>query len=210
MREIVTLICSTLLIAASFSSNAQEDMVKYTLNANEPIIGCKIVAIKNSGDLGKIESIDGSYLNLRIHRDNVYRITINEEKTYYLQYETHIGFVEVNGIKISNPKATESWAINSDDALESDPGIKYRVQIGAFANNFSVNPFKNLGQLYTEEIDGGITRYMIGSFTSHDEAAEVEATIRGLGYTNAFAVVCYDGKRISFNEVEEWSVQSSK
>ncbi|PCJ34223.1 MAG: hypothetical protein COA99_14840 [Moraxellaceae bacterium] len=208
MREIITLLYSTLFMAICFNSYAQEDMVSYTLNANEPITGCKIVAIKDSDDLGKIESIVGSYLNLKIHRDNVYKITINEEKVYYLQYEDRTGFAQVDGVKITGPDALASLAVSSDEAAKSDPGIKYRVQIGAFTNDISIYAFKNLGPLYTEKIDGGVTRYMIGSFTSHDEAAKVEATIRNLGYTNAFAVVCYNGKRVSFHEAEEWSAQN--
>ncbi|NRA12670.1 MAG: hypothetical protein HRT57_12005, partial [Crocinitomicaceae bacterium] len=163
MRKIFTLICSTIL-AVSFNSNAQEDMVYHTLDAHEQIIGCKIVALKKTGDVGKVESIVGSKLSLRIHRDNVYRVTINEEKVYYLQYEAQTGFAVVDGIKITKPNLFASKAISSDQVAKSDAGIKYRIQIGAFTNEPSVIPMKEIGQLYTEKIDGGITRYMIGSF----------------------------------------------
>ena len=208
MKEIVTHICSALFMAVCFSGYAQDNMVNYTLDANEPINGCKIVAIKDSEDLGKIESIDGSQLNLRIHKDNVYKITINEEKVYYLQYEAYTGFAQVDGVRITEPDTQESLVVSSDQAAESDPGIKYRVQVGAFANDISIYPFVSLGALYTEEIDGGLTRYMVGSFSSREEASKAEAKIRNSGYASAFAVVCYDGKRISFHEAEAWSEQS--
>lgn len=208
MKKIITLICSALYITVSFTSNAQEDMVSYTLNANEPIIGCKIVAIKDSDDLGKIESIDGSFLNLRIHRNNVYRVTINEKKVYLLQYEDHTGFAQVDGINLTRPNGLDSWSISSDEAANSEPGIKYRIQIGAFANRVSDYSFKQLGQLYTQEIDGGILRYMIGSYSTREEAAAAQAEIRSMGYPDAFTVVCNNGKRVSFNEAEEWSAQN--
>lgn len=210
MKEIVTHICSTLLIAACFNSHAQDNMIDYTLDAKEPITGCKIVAIKTTDNPGKIESIKGSNLNLRIHRDNVYRITINEDKTYYLQYENHTGFAQVDGVKITKSNTQESMVISLDQVAQSEPGIKYRVQVGAFVNDISSYTFSSLGPLYTEEIEGGLTRYMVGSYTSHEEAARAQDTIRGLGYTNAFTVVCYDGKRISFHEAQEWSAQSSR
>jgi len=208
LKEIVTRICSTLFIAACFNSYAQENMVDYTLDAKEPISGCKIVAIKDGNDLGKVESIDGSHLNLRIHPDNVYRITINEKDVYYLQYEDQTGFAQVDGVRITKPDAYASLVVSSDQAAESDPGIKYRVQVGAFMNDISIYPFVSLGSLYTEEIDGGLTRYMVGSFSSRQEASEAQAKIRNLGYESAFVVVCNDGKRISFDEVEEWSAQN--
>jgi hypothetical protein len=209
MREIITLICSVFLIGTSFNGNAQEDMENYTLDANEKIIGCKIVAIKKSGDVGKVKSIIGSKLNLRIHRDNVYRVTINEEKVYYLQYTAQTGFDEVDGIKITKHDMLASWAVSSDEAAKSDVGLKYRVQIGAFTSELSINPLKKLGQLYTEEIDGGITRYMIGSFISERDAVNSLNEIKKMGYLNAFTVICYNGKRVSFKEARAIMEQPS-
>ena len=200
MRKIVTLICSAFVIAVSSNSNAQIDMVNYTLDANEPIIGCKITVITSNGEVGKIKSIKGSKLNLRIHRNNGYKITINEKKVYYIQYQAQTGFTQVDRIKITKRDEFTSWAISSDQAVQSDPGIKYRIQIGAFANEVSINPLKKLGQLYTEEIEGGITRYMIGSFKSQGDADKAEAKIKEMGYSNAFTVICNNGKRVSFQE----------
>ena len=209
MREIVTLFCSVLFIAMSTFSTAQGDMVNYTLDANEDIYGCKIVSLKMSGDVGQVESILGSKLNLRIHRDNAYKVTINEKKIYYLQYDDQLGFAEVDGIKLTTHNALASWAIDSEEAAESDPGMKYRIQIGAFVNDIAMSPLKNLGQLYTEEIDGGITRYMIGSFGSQEEAIKAQARIKEQGYVDAFTVVCYNGKRISLTEARKMEEEQS-
>ena len=207
MREIVTLICSILFMATSLNSNAQEDMVNFTLDANEKIIQCKIVALKKSDDVGKVKSIIGSKLNLKIHRDNAYRVTVNEKKVYYLQYSKQTGFAQVDKINTTKHDMLTSWAISSDEANKLDAGIKYRVQIGAFTNELSVNPLKKLGQLYTEEINGGITRYMIGSFTSQEDAVQAVAEIKEMGYINAFTVVCYNGKRVSSKEARTLAQQ---
>jgi hypothetical protein len=200
MKGIITLICGALFIAVSFSGKAQKDMVDYTLDADEQIIGCKVVVLKKNGEIGKVESIVGSKLNLRIHRENAYRVTINEEKVYYLQYKDQTGFAEVDRIKTPTRKQLASRAISSSEAARLDAGIKYRVQIGAFTNEISIQPLKKLGQLYTEEINGGITRYMIGSFMSQEDATKAEAEIKEMGYQNAFTVICNNGKRISFQE----------
>ncbi|MFT6244921.1 MAG: hypothetical protein ACJAXI_001690 [Crocinitomicaceae bacterium] len=200
MKGIITLICGAIFMAVSFNGNAQKDMVGYTLDADEQIIGCKVVVLKKNGEIGKVESIIGSKLNLRIHRDNAYKVTINEEKVYYLQYQNQTGFAEVDGIKITTHNKPASRAISSSEAARLDAGIKYRVQIGAFTNEISIQPLKQLGQLYTEEINGGITRYMIGSFMSQEDATKAEAEIKEMGYQNAFTVICNNGKRISFQE----------
>jgi hypothetical protein len=76
-------------------------MVNYTLDANEQITGCNVVVLKKNGEVGRIESVIGSKLNLQIRRDNAYRVTINERKVYYLQYKDQTGFSEVDGIKIT-------------------------------------------------------------------------------------------------------------
>ena len=41
---------------------------------------------------------------------------------------------------------------------------------------------------------------MIGSFLSQEDAAKAEAEIKEMGYLNAFTVICYNGKRVSFQE----------
>lgn len=199
MKEIIKLICSIFLIMGSVDCIAQ-DMINYTLVANEDITDCRIVALKESKDVGKIESITGSKLKLYIHRDNAYKVTINEKKVYYLEYEAQSGFAQVDGITITKHNALAALIMSSDEAAISDPGLKYRIQIGAFAKNVSLDPLKKLGQLYTEEIYGGITRYMIGSYESNEDAAIAEARLKNMGYSSAFIVVCYNGKRISFKE----------
>lgn len=202
MREVFTLICGTFMIAASFNCTAQEDMVSYTLVAKSPITGCKIVALKNTEEVGKVESIVGTNLNLRIHRDNVYKVTINEEQACFLQYDPQTGFAQADGIKTTRPDMFTSLAVHSEAASSVESGIRYRVQIGAFTKDVSTSSFTKLGPLYTEEITGGLTRFMIGSFLSKSEAAKTESELRDMGYTDAFTVVCYDGKRVSFDEAK--------
>ena len=209
MREIIKIVGGALILAAGFNSTAQEGMVDYTLDAKEQIFGCKIIALKKTADLGKVESITGSKLNLRIDPENAYKVTINEEKVFYLQYEAHTGFAEVNGIKVTKERELDYWAITSDEASKNEPGLSYRIQIGAFSNHISTAPFKHLGQLYTEEIDGGLTRYMIGSFDSQDDAVRAMSKIKDAGYSTAFTVICHNGRRISRQEARTIHQQPS-
>ncbi|MCH2231120.1 MAG: SPOR domain-containing protein [Crocinitomicaceae bacterium] len=202
MKELFRLICSVILINMSFDSLAQAKMLNYTLDANVAITDCKIVALKESDEIGKVESISGSKINLRIHKDNAYRITVNSDKVFYIEYGAKSGFVQVDAVRFTRRDVLASLAINPDEAAKSEPGLKYRIQVGAFSQDVALNSFMKLGELYTEEIDGGITRYMIGSYMSNEEAEIAEAKIKEMGFEGAFTVVCYNGKRVSFKEAQ--------
>ena len=200
MKELVTLICSALLMVTSFDSNAQSEMSNYTLDAKVEITGCKIVALKQGNDVGKVESILGSKINLRINRDNAYKVTVNGNKIFYLEYEDQSGFAQVDAVNFTRKSVLAS--LRSNDMAKSNSGLEYRIQVGAFSKEVSLNNYTKLGELYTEEIDGGITRYMVGSYNSNEEAAIAEAKIKEMGFKSAFTVICYNGKRVSFKEAQ--------
>lgn len=197
MGKLITFLNSAVFITGSFLCSAQ-DLVNYTLDANEQIIGCNVTALNNSNEVGKIESIDGSFLNLRINPLESYKITINNDKTYYLRYENYLGFIETNIYEPQRNRSITSASFYANENGSSSTGLQYRVQIGAFSKEVPKKTFSSIGQVYTEKIEGGITRYMIGSFPSGEEAEKAAAVLREMGYSNAFIVACYNGKRISF------------
>ena len=99
----------------------------------------------------------------------------------------------------------DNKAIYSDNkripAVEKTPeGLVFKVQIGAFRNPIPQSHFKGFAPIMTEDAGNGITRYTAGLFTGVNMAVEAKNAIRSIGYSDAFVVAFYNGKRISIAE----------
>jgi len=86
-------------------------------------------------------------------------------------------------------------------SIESLPeGLVFKVQIGAFRNPIPQNHFKGFAPIVKEDAGNGITRYTAGLFKGINMAVEAKNSIRSIGYSDAFVVAFYNGKRISIAE----------
>lgn len=81
-----------------------------------------------------------------------------------------------------------------------DDGLVFRVQIGAFKTQLPNNAFRGLSPLNGETTASGYYRYTAGNFGQIEKANAVKNDLRNLGYSDAFVVVYYNGKRISLGE----------
>ncbi|MCC6372693.1 MAG: PD40 domain-containing protein [Bacteroidia bacterium] len=79
-------------------------------------------------------------------------------------------------------------------------GLIFRVQIGAFKTQLPNNAFKGLNPLNGETTANGYFRYTAGNFVKYEGANAVKNDLRNLGYTDAFVVAYYNGKRITLGE----------
>ncbi len=112
--------------------------------------------------------------------------------------------------KIDQPiftKTTTKKSVYSDDVpmpINATPkeGLVFRVQIGAFTKPVSNDAFKGFAPISGEKIPGSKwTRYMAGYFTNFDLADNAKTEIRKInGYSDAFVVAFYNGKKISISE----------
>lgn len=84
----------------------------------------------------------------------------------------------------------------------------FRVQIGAFhlPEKFQYDNISMLGKVEKQKYEDGITRFTIGTFKTLKEANDFKNKIVAKSITDAFVMVIYKGKRISFKEL--FSVQS--
>lgn len=89
-------------------------------------------------------------------------------------------------------------------------GLVFRVQIGAFKTQIPDNSFKGLSPLNGETTSNGYIRYTAGNFEKIENANAVKNDLRNLGYTDAFVVVYYNGRRISIAEAMEIMKQEGK
>ncbi|MES2680534.1 MAG: hypothetical protein V4635_11640 [Bacteroidota bacterium] len=107
--------------------------------------------------------------------------------------------VKIDGLEVTPGNAyNEARPIPLDSKIED--GLVFRVQIGAFKTKLANDAFKGLSPLNGETTPSGYIRYTAGNFNKIENANAVKNDLRSLGYSDAFVVVYYNGKRISLNE----------
>lgn len=88
--------------------------------------------------------------------------------------------------------------------------IVYRVQFASMKNQVSTKDktFEGLEDVWAYEFDG-YWKYCAGLFASQKEASNYVQKVRGLGHKDAFVVVFYKGKRITFEQVRALEKENS-
>ncbi len=87
-----------------------------------------------------------------------------------------------------------------DELSEPTLDVVYRVQIGAFENPLSRDIFSDVHSLITIKGTDGLTRYVSGSFTDLQSAANHKVDLLLGGFEGAFVTAYRGGKRISLTE----------
>jgi hypothetical protein len=81
------------------------------------------------------------------------------------------------------------------DISKTPMGTIYKVQMGFF-KNLSIIALLEQAKAFSAEKVNGINRYVVGSFTSEEEANQLVKDIRVLGIRGAFVSKYVDGQRI--------------
>ncbi|MEM7163379.1 MAG: hypothetical protein AAF487_13165 [Bacteroidota bacterium] len=95
---------------------------------------------------------------------------------------------------------TEKEIPDFQSIVESSDDLTWRVQIGAFQFPLSSNIFSDVNDLIVLPGEDGITRYMSGSYTNINSAAEHKLDLLLKGFDGAFLTVFRGGNRISIEE----------
>ena len=83
-------------------------------------------------------------------------------------------------------------------------GALYRIQLGAFGNKADYQKFGGLMPITYEVVsDGKVYKYYVGWFTEYQSAVKSLATVRSNGFTDAFLVAYFDGKKLSPDKVKD-------
>jgi hypothetical protein len=107
--------------------------------------------------------------------------------------------VKIEGLEVKGGNAyTDDKPIPLDAKMPD--GWVFRVQIGAFKSPLPNNAFRGLSPLNGETTTTGYFRYTAGNFNKYELANAVKNDLRGLGYTDAFVVAYFNGKRLSIAE----------
>lgn len=88
--------------------------------------------------------------------------------------------------------------------------VVYRVQFASMKNQVSTKDktFEGLEDVWSYEFDG-YWKYCAGLFASQKEASNYVQKVRSLGHKDAFVVVFYKGKRITFEQVRALEKEKS-
>ena len=88
--------------------------------------------------------------------------------------------------------------------VEYPEGLVYRIQLGVFGNNLTMDTFGGLTPMSSERIEGGrLTRYFVGWFSVSREARKAINRVKEYGYSDAFIVPYYNGNKITIHDARE-------
>jgi hypothetical protein len=110
--------------------------------------------------------------------------------------------LKVEGLEVKpNNAYTADKPIPIDEKIPD--GLVFKVQIGAFKAPLPNNTFKGLTPVIAQTTPSGYIRYMAGNFEQYGSANAVKNDLRNLGYSDAFVVAYYNGKRINLSEAAD-------
>lgn len=90
-------------------------------------------------------------------------------------------------------------------------GLIYRIQLGAFSQNLSIDAFGGLTPLMAEEISSKeLTKYYVGIFNSSKEARKALEQVKSIGFNDAFIVPYLNRKKISIQAAREYEFGKKK
>ena len=104
---------------------------------------------------------------------------------------------------INNNKAAYSNSKRIPVSPKLPEGLVFKVQIGAFRNPIPQSHFKGFAPIMAENAGKGITRYTAGLFKVFNMANEAKGSIRSIGYSDAYVVAFFNGKRINMTRARE-------
>jgi hypothetical protein len=110
--------------------------------------------------------------------------------------------LKVEGLEVKpNNAYTADKPIPIDEKIPD--GLVFKVQIGAFKAPLPNNTFKGLTPVIAQTTPSRYIRYMAGNFEQYGSANAVKNDLRNLGYSDAFVVAYYNGKRINLSEAAD-------
>ena len=178
--------------------NKQADSI--LVNTNE-------TTAKVYGIIEKAETFDSNLIAkvmLRLDKSSgIKEPTVNTRKPSLTNID-NIPIVLKESIFVLNKNTTvysESKRIPVSPKLPE--GLVFKVQIGAFRNPIPQSHFRGFAPIMAENAGKGITRYTAGLFKTFNMADEAKGSIRSIGYSDAFVVAFFNGKRINMTNARE-------
>lgn len=93
-------------------------------------------------------------------------------------------------------------AAKTADADVDNTGVTFKVQLGAYQKFDASAAFNQAKRLGTEKVSG-TNKYVIGNFSTFEEARKFEDDLKRMGLSDAWLVPYNNGQRISDTQAEQ-------
>lgn len=152
---------------------------------------------------GKTLYIIGNYDDLvkaverkiNLEADGIMGIVVADQDGKIIDYTAESETIETDLKKITTVDADYEDKLNAPTE-----DVVYRVQIGAFQNPLNKDVFNNVREVLIIKGEDGLTRYVSGSFTNLEAAANRKVDLLLSGFEGAFITAYRSGKRITLTE----------
>jgi len=106
--------------------------------------------------------------------------------------------------KPKEPFATDKINYYASHPIPVDPvlpeGVVYRIQVGSFSRLPNSKQLKGLYPVMCNKLPNGLYRCSVGMFRKYAEAKEAQKKVRAAGFSDAFLISFYNGKKISVSK----------
>ncbi|MGB0886498.1 MAG: hypothetical protein ACPGSL_00130 [Vicingaceae bacterium] len=189
-----------------------EDKSNNILNNTDEQIAKRIVAIEKAEtfDVDLIERVMAKSVTLDANKEpltlnesninNTELIDVSEEKITPENIDVIPSTLSKSIFVINKNKAVYNETKRIPTTTRLPEGLVFKVQVGAFRNAIPQDHFKGFAPILAENAGNGITRYTAGLFNAFNAANQAKDAIREIGYSDAFVVAFFNGKRININE----------
>ena len=110
--------------------------------------------------------------------------------------------------------STGSIGATGSTGFASDPAnadqLVFRVQLGAFSRPISKGTFGDVPDLTVVKTEDGLYKYMSGSYSTFEQAANAKAQLLVKGYAGAFITAYKNGKRIPLEKAGAVYIKQEK
>jgi hypothetical protein len=159
--------------------------------------------VKTVDQDGKTLYIIGNYSDLvkaverkiNLEADGIMGIVVADQDGRVIDYTAESQTIETDLKKITTVDADYEDKLNAPTE-----DVVYRVQIGAFQNPLNKDVFTNVRDIIMIKGEDGLTRYVSGSFTNLEAAANRKVDLLLSGFEGAFITAYRSGKRITLTE----------
>lgn len=134
-------------------------------------------------------------------QENMMALEQEDVKPYIPKVQANVDF-EIPTVLETDIFRTTTDAVYSEEfripvSNKQPSGLVYKVQVGAFRNPLPQDHFKEFAPISGEKLNNGITRFMVGYFTTFSPASDAKGKVNNLGYSDAFVVAYCNGERIT-------------
>lgn len=196
------------VIQRNFSGN-QSNYKKYRVKIGEYNKGetpPNMEELLSYPDLKKVDQGDksiytvGSYKTLKDANERIQSLKASGVNAEVLKKNAGGNLTSLNQAESEILESTTAEVTRNNEALANETGVAFRVQLGAFRKQPTVQKYKDIPGLFVIETDG-IYKYLSGSFDNFAEAAKHKVKMVVAGYEGAFVVAYKDGKRVKLRTV---------